>query len=131
MKNYKIENRKAFSLIEQMVAVAILSSGIVLIYGALLTSLNAFKYSSNRLNVSSWMNEKIWETQNKLICSGALIMGEYTGSFVSKTKNFDWKISVDLIGQAQESYLYRLALTVFWKEPQRDVSLSQVAYVQN
>ena len=131
MKNYKIRNRKAFSLIEQMVAVAILSSGIVLIYGALLTSLNVFKYSSNRLNVSSWMNEKIWETQNELICSGALIMGEHTGSFVSKTKNFDWKMSVNLIGRAQESYLCRLALTVFWKEPQRDVSLSQVAYVQN
>ena len=131
MKNYRIGNKKAFSLIEQMIAVAILSSGIVLIYGAFFTSLSAFNYSSNRLNVSSWMNEKIWETQNELICSGELIMGEYTGSFVSKNKNFDWRMSVNLIGQARESYLYRLALTVFWKEPRKNVSLSQAAYAQN
>lgn len=77
------------------------------------------------------MNEKIWEIQNELIYSGALTIGEYTGSFVNKTKNFDWKMSVDLIGRAQESYLYKLALTVLWKETRRNISLSQTAYVQN
>lgn len=127
----RIGNKKAFSLIEQMVAVTILSSGIVLIYGAFFASLNAFNYCSSRLDALSWMNEKIWETQNELVYSGALIMGGYTGSFVKKTKNFDWTMSVDLIGQAQDSYLWKLALTVFWKEPQRNVSLSQTAYVQN
>lgn len=131
MMTLRIGNKKAFSLIEQMVAVAVLSLGIVLIYGAFFTSLNAFNYSSSRLDALSWMDEKIWETQNELICSGALIMGEYKGSFVKKTKNFDWKMSVNLIGQTQDSYLCRLALTVFWKEPQRNVSLSQVAYAQN
>ena len=131
MMTLRIGNKKAFSLIEQMMAVVILSLGIILIYGVFFTCLNAFNYSSRRLGALSWMDEKIWETQNELICSGALVMGGYTGSFVDKNKNFSWKMSVNLIGQAQDSYLYKLTLTVFWKEPQRNVSLSQVAYAQN
>lgn len=126
----RVGNR-GLSLIEQMVAVSVLSLGIVLIFEGYFTSLNAFSYSLSRLDVQQWMDEKIWQTQDELNRQAALTPGEHTGSFVCKNKKFDWQMSVDLIEQVKESCLCKLNLTVFWKEPQRNVSLSKVAYVQN
>lgn len=122
---------KGLSLVELMVAVAILSFGIVILYEAFFTCLNAFSYSQNRLDTQRWMDEKIWQTQDELIRSGSLIMSENTGSFMEKNKNFTWKIALNLIEQAADSFLYKVSLDVSWKEAQRDVKLSQVAYVQN
>lgn len=123
--------KPSFSLIEAMLAVIILSVGMIVIYEAFFSSLNAFTYSSRRLNVLSWMNEKIWQTQDELVQTGELKTGKSIGSFVDKNRNFDWKMSISSIGQNRDSYLCKLVLTVFWKEPHKKVSLSQVAYVQN
>lgn len=123
--------KPSFSLIEAMLAVIILSVGMIVIYEAFFSSLNAFTYSSRRLNVLSWMNEKIWQTQDELVQTGELKTGKSIGSFVDKNRNFDWKMSTSSIGQNRDSYLCKLVLTVFWKEPHKKVSLSQVAYVQN
>lgn len=123
--------KPSFSLIEAMLAVVILSVGMIVIYEAFFSSLNAFTYSSRRLNVLSWMNEKIWQTQDELVQTGELKTGKSIGSFVDKNRNFDWKMSISSIGQNRDSYLCKLVLTVFWKEPHKKVSLSQVAYVQN
>jgi len=122
---------KGFTLVEIMVTVAVLSFGIVMLYQAFFTCLNAFGYSLRRLDAQRWMDEKIWEMEDELIRSGTLMTGEHAGSFIDKNKNFGWKMSINLIGEAQDVYLYRLTLNVCWKEAQRDVSLPQVAYVQN
>ncbi len=122
---------KGLSLVEMMVAVAVLSFGIVMLYEAFFTCLNAFSYSQSRLDVQHWMNEKIWDVQNELICSGTLTMDEQAGSFMEKNKKFAWKITIDLIAEAKDAYLYKVYLDVRWKETQRNISLSRVAYAQN
>lgn len=122
---------KGFTLIEVMVAVAVLSFGTVMLYEAFFSCLNAFSYSKSRLDLQCWMDEKIWEIEDELIRSGMLMMGEHAGSFVKKNKNFYWEMAVNSIAEAQNSHLYKLNLRISWKEPQRNVSLSQVAYVQN
>ena len=122
---------KGDSLVEQMVAVAVLSLVLILIYGAFFSCLNAFNYSLGRLNVQRWMDEKVWEMQEELNRSGTLARGEQRGSFIDKNKNFVWETSVKLIGEAQDTYLYRLTLNVFWKQAQRNISVSQIAYVSS
>ena len=122
---------KGDSLVEQMVAVAVLSLAVVLIYGAFFSCLNAFNYSLDRLSVQRWMDEKVWEMQEELNCSETLVRGEQRGSFIDKNKNFAWETSVKLIGEAQDAYLYRSTLNVFWKQAQRNISVSQIAYVSN
>ena len=122
---------KGFTLVEVMVTIAILSFGIVMLYEAFFTCLNGFSYSKSRLGVQRWTDEKIWEVEHELIRSRTLITGESAGSFIDKNKNFAWKMSINLIDEAQDAYLYKLSLDVNWKEAQKNVSLSQVAYVQN
>lgn len=122
---------KGDSLVEQMVAVAVLSLSVVLIYGAFFSCLNTFNYSLDRLSVQRWMDEKIWEVQEELNRSGTLVRDKQRGSFIDKNKNFVWETSVKLIGEAQEAYLYRVTLNVFWKQAQRNINVSQIAYVSN
>ena len=122
---------KGLSLVEMMVAIAVLSFGIVMLYEAFFTCLGAFSYSQSRLDVRHWMDEKIWDVQNELICSGALTMDEHAGSFMERNKKFAWQMTINLIDEAKDTYLYKLYLDVRWKEAQKNISLSQVAYVQN
>ena len=57
------ETRSGFTLFEIVVAVVILSVGIVAIYEALIVSVNGFSYYSNALTVQSWMGRKLWEAR--------------------------------------------------------------------
>ena len=64
----KEKNRKTnrgFTFFEIMVTVAILSFGIVMVFQAFLTSLNAFSYYMTHLQVQCLADEKIWEVSDK------------------------------------------------------------------
>ena len=124
-------NKKGFTLIELMVAVAVLSFGLVMLYEAFFSYMDAFNYSFRRLEAQRWIDEKVWEMENELVTSGMLMPGELSGSFVRSNKKFAWKMTIRLIGEIEESSLYELTLDIFWQEITREGKVSQVAYVQS
>jgi hypothetical protein len=126
-----IGNDKGSTFIELLVAVAVLSFGLVLLYEAFFSYMDAFNYSFRRLDVQQWMDEKVWEIEDELIRSGILMPGQLGGSFIREGKTFTWTASVRTMGEIEDSFLYMLELDVTWEEISRDVCLSQVAYVQN
>jgi prepilin-type N-terminal cleavage/methylation domain-containing protein len=117
-----------FTLVEVMVATAILSFGLVMIYQAFIISLDAFGYSLNHLNAQLWLDEKIWQIQdefrryeyfNPIPTSGELIMGN---------KIFYWNMGYGLI---EPEELFKVNLNVSWQEGTRKVQLSRSAYVSH
>ena len=123
--------KQGFTLIELMVATAVLSFGLVMLFEAFFSFMDVFNYSYRRLEVQRWMDQKIWEVEDELVRSGMLTSNEFSGSFVRDGKDFNWSMTALMIGEMEESFLYELSLNVFWKEIARDVKVSQVAYVQN
>ena len=103
----------------------------MLMYEAFFSYMEAFSYSYRRLNVQRWVDEKIWSVEDELVRSSILMPGDSTGSFTKSGKVFIWNMSVEMVGELEDSFLYMLALDVSWKEIARDVKVSQVAYVQN
>ena len=117
---------KGFTLIEVMVATAVLSLGIVLIYEAFFISLNSFDYCYNYLNVSPLMDEKIWEAQDGITCSGTLTGTATNGEFTSGVSVRKWILSYDVLDKDQA--LYKIDLEVSWQEGKRKIILSRNAY---
>ena len=56
--------KKGFTLVEVMVATAVLSLGIVLLYEAFFKITDAFGYYNHYLSVSPFAREKIWAAQD-------------------------------------------------------------------
>jgi len=110
-----------------MVAVAILSLGVVLIYRTFLTSLATFKYYSTNLQAQCWMGEKIWEVEDSLLYRKGLGAGKRSGNLFLGNRKIAWRISVDSISPTEE--FYQLDLTLFWQENNRRITISRTTYI--
>ena len=117
--------KSGFTLFEIVVAVVILSVGIVAIYEALLVSVNGFSYYSNSLTIQSWMGNKIWEAQDKLIRGGSESTVSETGTFQSGNKDIQFDLKKRSV---IDGGLYELRLECSWREGGRNVVVSRVAY---
>lgn len=116
---------KGFTLIEIMISVAILAFGVILVYEALLKSLNAFGYYSDYFAVSSWMDEKIWQVQDALKNNGAF-SEEAQGVYASNKREFYWNLSFLTLDTS--AGLYRIDLRVGGQPGSRRPVFTRSAY---
>ncbi|UCC94429.1 MAG: prepilin-type N-terminal cleavage/methylation domain-containing protein [Candidatus Omnitrophota bacterium] len=121
--------QRGFSLVELIVSVAVLSLGIVIICQGLLVTLGGFNYCIDYLNVLLWIDEKVWDIQDKLIHYRTLLTYEDSGTFILRNKHFDWNLSYDLTEGAEKASLYEITLTVSWREGMKRMNISRSAYV--
>ena len=126
-KNLSPKKSKGFTLVELMVTVAILAFGIVTIYEALFISVDTFGFYTNYLDTQDWINEKIFEAQDQLTQFRMLEPGGTSGQIVRDNKTFHWVMHVSLANEAQG--LYIIDLTLSWKQGNKTVKTSRVAYL--
>jgi prepilin-type N-terminal cleavage/methylation domain-containing protein len=119
---------RGFTLIEVMVAVAVLSFGLVMVYQAFFVVLNSFNYSADYLAIVSWMDEKIWQAQDSIMRTGALETDSTQGEFVARNKKFEWSISSSVLGGSGD--LSVVNLQVNWKEAKREVGVTRSCYAK-
>ncbi|OGX37013.1 MAG: hypothetical protein A3G91_06230 [Omnitrophica WOR_2 bacterium RIFCSPLOWO2_12_FULL_50_9] len=115
-----------FTLIEVMVSVAILAFGIVVIYEAMLTSLNIFGSYASYLNAQSWIDEQIWEAQDRVNHSRIVTTRENKGALRLNNKDSEWTMQIDPLDM--EAGLYALNIRLAWQEGERTITLSRGAY---
>ena len=116
-----------FTLLEVMVAAAVLALGAVLIYQAFFLSLDIYTYCDDYLSLASFSDEKIWELQNELSRAGpgAGIQMPLSGTLKRAAQTFAWELSYS---QAQQQNLYQVDLVITWKEGARNLKLVRDAY---
>lgn len=117
---------RSFTLVEVLVTAVVLSLGAVLLYNAFFISLDSFNYYSNYLKVLPWIEEKVWLAQDFLTHLKMPEQIDRDGEFKSGNKNFIWHLAYNQVNESEG--LYKIALTVFWRQGKRDISLSRVAY---
>ena len=125
---YPLNAKRGFTLIEVMVAVAVLSFGLVMVYQAFFMVFNSFNYSVNYLEVLPWMDEKIWEAQDSNRRVGALENNPGQGEFTARNKNFYWSLSSKVLEPAAN--LSAVNLEVTWKNGGKDIKFSRVGYAR-
>lgn len=119
-------SKPGFTLIEVMVATAVLSLGILSMYGALFVLIDAADYYMNYLTVHNWASEKAWQAQDELRRWGPQAALETQGEFLKGAKKIVWNLSYNLVGE--EAGLYKIDLVLAWKQGARISKLPRSAY---
>jgi prepilin-type N-terminal cleavage/methylation domain-containing protein len=115
---------EGFTLIEVMVAVAVLSFGIVMLYQSFFISSDAVQYASDRLNLQIWMDTKLRQESDALMRAKTLPSAE-EGNFKLNNRDFLWRKTAQLI----DTDLYEVQLTSLWKESGKERTLTYATYL--
>lgn len=128
---------KGFTLIEIMLAVLILSFGLVLVLRSFATALDGLKRSENVKAASYLLEEKMEDIKEKAKEEGGIVKGNSSGKFGNndytdlKTDYTDhrWDLSVKQSGVDED--LNEVELVISWQEGKNKRSLFATTYLEN
>ena len=120
-------NKRSFSLIEVLSAVAVLSLGFVFIYQVYFVFLDLFSYYKDYLQLGLILDEKLWETEQIFRYNPQIQDIQTNGIFKIDNKDFDWNLNYDLLDK--ESTLYRIDLSLTGKEGKRRFNLKRSSFI--
>ena len=121
--------KRSFTLLELIVTVVILSSGILFIYKGFLSSLDVSYYVKHYLYAQLWTEEKLYDIDEEFRTYKAAFLPQASGSFNEGNKNFSWQAAYSLIGSTEKMSLYDVTLVVSWKEGRRNINLARSKYI--
>ena len=122
-----ITGRRGITLVEVLLAVAILSIGMVGVLRAYAVSIGALEISRDTINIIELLKEKMADIEQTTIEQGGVSAGASSGKFEGTWEDYAWASQTNTI--AQEG-LCELALTVSSQlDGSRQASL--VTYEQN
>jgi prepilin-type N-terminal cleavage/methylation domain-containing protein len=120
-------NKKAFSLIEVMIAVSLLGLGTVVIHQAFLRSASHYGRYASQLKSTLWAHEKMWDTMQSVLYvkSGEGEEGSSEGEIDLGGKTYAWDQKVTAPG---EKDLYYLQTVLRWQEGSLPITLIKEVY---
>lgn len=120
--------KRSFTLVEVLVATSVLALGATLLYGAFFISLDSFRYYSDYLTVSSWLDEQIWQAQDSLRRNGTAQLLPVDEKIVKTIPQLNQHLSDRLIEESTAEKLYEAELTVSWQEGRKKIKILRNAY---
>jgi prepilin-type N-terminal cleavage/methylation domain-containing protein len=118
-------NKNGFTLLEVMVAAAVLSLGTVLIFESLLSISTVYDYCSSSIASSAFAHEKLWEAEDS-VRRGGTLPPDSSGEFFRGGKRFDWAL---LLEGAGEDTVYKVTVRLKWSSGKRNNEVEQSGYV--
>ena len=118
--------RVGFTLIEVMIAVAVLSLGAVFLFEAFFVSLNATHYCRRYFTVAPSLDEKVWGAQDSLSRLGPAAQVISTVGLERDDRAIEMGLSYSLLAANQN--LYAIDAVLSWQEGRRRVRLTRSAY---
>lgn len=119
---------KGFLLLEVLLAVTILSLGLVLVLRSFVSSLKAIKISQDILVANLLLEQKIWQKQQELARGAQLSFLDEDGSFSAPFESFSYRISFTKEGDLP--LLYRTTFQVLWQRANKKHSRNYLTYLR-
>ena len=122
---------KGFTFVEVMVALVILSVGIVAILKSFIVSLDQLSYLTNRFYATTLLDNRVAQMERTLIAYNTLSLDELalTETVRVGSKKIDFKQQVTIEEVKNFPELFELNVTVSWKENNRDIKLARACYL--
>lgn len=123
---------KGFTLLEVVLAVAILSLGLVMVVRSYVSSLRAVKTSQNFLAADLLLEKKIWDWEEQVRLAttqpGSVVPGDEEGNFEAPFDNFAYRIWME--EEAESPPLYKSTFKVSWQQRKNEHSVSSISYTR-
>ncbi len=128
---FRTGKKKAFSFIELMLTVVVLSSGIAFIYKAFFMSLTSFNHLTNRLFAMDLTANQIASLRENFGITKDLTgqLGRTIKTITLDGKSVEFVVDKSASALNSNADLYELEVLTSWKEGRRDFKISQSAYV--
>ena len=114
--------KRGFTLLEVMVAMAILATALMVVFSHQATSMNLGNEARVLIKATLLAQEKMAE----LLAQGQLDMGTDTGEVEDGTPALKWKTSVE---DSEQEGLMRVTVLVTWKARSKERDLEIATYV--
>lgn len=121
--NYNLKNN-AFSLLELIIAVAILSIGIIIVLEALSYSTRMAGLSCDIIDAVLLAEDKMQELEFK---EEQNLTNKESGEIIGKKEGFDWKYTLNL---EPDLNLYKLSFNIKWLRANREEGLDLNTYLR-
>jgi prepilin-type N-terminal cleavage/methylation domain-containing protein len=121
---------KGFTLIEIMLAVLILSFGLVLVLRSFATALDGLKRSENVKVASYLLEEKMEDIKEKAREGGGVTEGYSSGEVTISTPR-ECKWSIEVVPSGVDENLNKVELVISWTEGKSKRSLFATTYLEN
>lgn len=127
----KIKRKGAFSFIEVMVTIGILSFGLVLIYKAFFLSLNYLHHLNCRFYAVNFLDSKIARLQKILELKKDLRLGdrETSDKVLVDHRTVDFIFRSNFNSVEGINNLYRADVSLSWREGAKDIRIARSAYL--
>ena len=121
-----ITGKQGLTLVEVLLAVVVLSVGMVGVLRAYAASIGALEITRETVNTVELLKEKMAEIEQGMIEQGGISAGSASGQFAGESEEYSW--TREATTSAPEG-LCELALTVTRSDSSRQASV--VTYAQN
>lgn len=121
-------SKRSLSLVETMVAVTVLSFGVILVCQGFIMALGGFSYAVDYLNILLWMDTKLWGIHDQLMHYNTIASEDTAGTVIIGNRNYQWNLSYNLVEGTEKASLYELSLQVGWQEGMRSIKTLRTLY---
>ncbi len=118
-----IRHKRAFTLVEVLLAILILSCGIVFIFRAFFTLLGAIDEVTDRLNLLYVLHDKILDVKLAVEGGRPIPSNKLNGSVEIDKKPFRYDINVRRFFERPD--LRKIDIAVYWFKGSRKISVSR------
>ena len=120
--------RRGFTLVDLLVAITILSIGIIFVLRSFLAVGSALNRGDNIFNALCFAEAKLADTEEELIKGNRIDESEKQGEFLEDNRKFSWRLEGE--DPTEEEPLREISVKVFWKEGNRQRDISLGTYVR-
>jgi type II secretion system protein I len=129
-----IHNSRGFTLIEVLIAIAVLACGLVLIVEGMSRSQQAIRIAENMVYAAQLAEEKLTEYEMEVRQSHVLRSGTENGKVFQRSQGFQWEKKAEPYFDElikEDTQLSRTGSVVAWKEGPRHNRLQMESLVLN